>query len=302
MSPRTRTCWRGWPPSPSGSGRPTWSSPRPGGTAYPRPGRTPPCAPPCSVTGRTARSGRRSWPGPPRPTRSAGWPPCTRRSRPSRPADGSRWPCSRSAPSAGLCLYPDRYLIRWNPRRQHAETAPAGPLLECASTGEVPQWALSTRCLARWHRPVTRRRHRRRRGGLAGDAGLARAGRAARAASGRRAVARDRPAAARAAATCSMALPALIEQAPPARNPWWSSTQRRDRLPHGARPGPLRHDDGRPGGRRPLPLGQQRGSRACCPTSYRPESTVPAGPYFVLGSTAAASPSTHGHGATLDWL
>jgi hypothetical protein len=46
--------------------------------------------------------------------------------------------------SAGLCLYPDRYLIRWRfPNGGTQETAPVGPLLECATTGEVPESALA---------------------------------------------------------------------------------------------------------------------------------------------------------------
>ena len=41
--------------------------------------------------------------------------------------------------SAGLCLYPDRYLIRWRlPDGGTQETDPVGPLLECATTGELP--------------------------------------------------------------------------------------------------------------------------------------------------------------------
>ena len=40
--------------------------------------------------------------------------------------------------SAGLCLYPDRYLIRWTfPDGATQETDPVGPLLECATTGEL---------------------------------------------------------------------------------------------------------------------------------------------------------------------
>ncbi len=46
--------------------------------------------------------------------------------------------------SAGLCLYPDRYLIRWRfPNGGTQETDPVGPLLECATTGELPGWALA---------------------------------------------------------------------------------------------------------------------------------------------------------------
>ena len=46
--------------------------------------------------------------------------------------------------SAGLCLYPDRYSYRWTfPNGGTQETDPDGPLLECASTGEVPEWALA---------------------------------------------------------------------------------------------------------------------------------------------------------------
>jgi hypothetical protein len=46
--------------------------------------------------------------------------------------------------SAGLCLYPDRYLLRWRfPNGGTQETDPDGPLLECASTGEVPTLALA---------------------------------------------------------------------------------------------------------------------------------------------------------------
>jgi hypothetical protein len=46
--------------------------------------------------------------------------------------------------SAGLCLYPDRYLIRWSfPDGTTRETDPNGPLLECTTTGDIPPWALS---------------------------------------------------------------------------------------------------------------------------------------------------------------
>jgi hypothetical protein len=46
--------------------------------------------------------------------------------------------------SAGLCLYPDRYLIRWKfPSGGTQETDPVGPLLECATTGDIPPWALA---------------------------------------------------------------------------------------------------------------------------------------------------------------
>jgi hypothetical protein len=47
--------------------------------------------------------------------------------------------------SAGLCLYPDRYLIRWRfADGGTQETDPVGPLLECATTGDLPGWALSS--------------------------------------------------------------------------------------------------------------------------------------------------------------
>src|SRR4029079_6820544 len=46
--------------------------------------------------------------------------------------------------SAGLCLYPDRYLIRWTfPDGGTQETEPVGPLLECTTTGELPGSALA---------------------------------------------------------------------------------------------------------------------------------------------------------------
>ena len=46
--------------------------------------------------------------------------------------------------SAGLCLYPDRYLIRWQfPSGGTQESDPVGPLLECATTGDIPPWALA---------------------------------------------------------------------------------------------------------------------------------------------------------------
>jgi hypothetical protein len=46
--------------------------------------------------------------------------------------------------SAGLCLYPDRYLVRWTfSNGETRETDPVGPLLECATTGELPGWALA---------------------------------------------------------------------------------------------------------------------------------------------------------------
>ena len=46
--------------------------------------------------------------------------------------------------SAGLCLYPDRYLIRWTfPDGGTQETDPVGPLLECTTTGELPGSALA---------------------------------------------------------------------------------------------------------------------------------------------------------------
>ena len=47
--------------------------------------------------------------------------------------------------SAGLCLYPDRYLIRWtSPDGATNETDPVGPLLECVTTGDPPWNALPT--------------------------------------------------------------------------------------------------------------------------------------------------------------
>ena len=46
--------------------------------------------------------------------------------------------------SAGLCLYPDRYLIRWTfPNGGTQETDPVGPLLDCATTGDLHVRALS---------------------------------------------------------------------------------------------------------------------------------------------------------------
>ena len=40
--------------------------------------------------------------------------------------------------SAGLCLYPDRYLIRWTfPDGTTQETDPLGPLLDCVTTGDL---------------------------------------------------------------------------------------------------------------------------------------------------------------------
>ncbi|MET0525287.1 MAG: DUF2332 domain-containing protein [Nocardioides sp.] len=46
--------------------------------------------------------------------------------------------------SAGLCLYPDRYTIRWKfPDGTSRETDEGMPLLECETTGEPPTWALS---------------------------------------------------------------------------------------------------------------------------------------------------------------
>ena len=76
----------------------------------PAPARTPDCATRCWAT--TGRSARRSWRGPPRPTRWAA----------GHAAPGVR-DCSHARPlalvevgaSAGLCLYPDRYAYRWTP-------------------------------------------------------------------------------------------------------------------------------------------------------------------------------------------
>jgi hypothetical protein len=46
--------------------------------------------------------------------------------------------------SAGLCLYPDRYFIRWSfPDGGTQETDPVGPHLSCTTTGDLPGWALS---------------------------------------------------------------------------------------------------------------------------------------------------------------
>ena len=46
--------------------------------------------------------------------------------------------------SAGLCLYPDRYSSGGRSRTDGTrETDPVGPLLECATTGELPGVALA---------------------------------------------------------------------------------------------------------------------------------------------------------------
>jgi hypothetical protein len=46
--------------------------------------------------------------------------------------------------SAGLCLYPDRYQIRWNvPGHGMQETDPLGPMLECTLTGDLMVGALA---------------------------------------------------------------------------------------------------------------------------------------------------------------
>jgi Uncharacterized protein conserved in bacteria (DUF2332) len=45
--------------------------------------------------------------------------------------------------SAGLCLYPDRYRLRWNvPGNGIQETDPLGPMLECTLTGDLMVGAL----------------------------------------------------------------------------------------------------------------------------------------------------------------
>jgi hypothetical protein len=71
--------------------QPNWSSPPRAGTESAPQRRTKLCARPCCVT--TARSARRSWSGRRRPTRSAGWPRSSRRSRAWRPIVPSG--CSR---------------------------------------------------------------------------------------------------------------------------------------------------------------------------------------------------------------
>jgi hypothetical protein len=156
------------------------SSRRRGGTASPPRDRTSRCATPCSATVPTGdRSARPSSSAPPRPTRWAGW-------RPLYPAFaglGTR-PLAllEVGASAGLCLYPRPVPHPLDVGRTAGtqETDPVGPLLECATTGELPggRWRPSCGERASTSR---RRRHRRRGRAVAGDDGVAGAAGASRA-------------------------------------------------------------------------------------------------------------------------
>ena len=131
----TPRCSRGCRPCRSRSARPTWSSPRPGGTAYPRPVRTPACAPRCSVTGTDGPiRGDDPGAGDPDQRGRAGWRRCTRRS-PSLAPNGPGRPLAllevgrqrRAVPVPRPLLLPlDGFpTARPGDRR-------GGPLLECA--------------------------------------------------------------------------------------------------------------------------------------------------------------------------
>ena len=190
-SPTTPRCSRGCRPSRSASARPTWCSRRPAGTAYPPRVRTPACAPRCSVTTT----------GPSAPTileratqtnevgRLATLYPALRE---IQPGAGPLLALLEVGASAGLCLYPDRYLVRWTFPYGRARGRPTRSA-RCSSArydrGADVSGAGPGRLAGR-HRPRTSRRHRRRGGPLAGDDGLARAGGAPRAAAP---AVRDRP-------------------------------------------------------------------------------------------------------------
>ncbi len=202
--------------------------------------------------------------------------------------------------SAGLCLYPDRYLIRWRfPDGSTQETDPDGPLLECASTGEVPQWALSPVVwragidlspvditdadAVRWLETMVWPEQEERRERLRAAVRIAR---------------QDPPYLVR--GDLLEGLPALIEQAPPDATlvVFHSAVIAYLTAPDRARFATMMADLVAAGrchwvsneGRRVLPDVVPAGV------------TVPAGPYFVLGIDGRGVAITHGHGATLDWL
>ncbi len=116
------------------------------------------------------------------------------------------------------------------------------------------------RRLARRHRPQPARRHRRRRDGLAGEPGLARAGRPPRAAAARGRRWPGRPAAARAAATCSSELPGAGGRGRRRTAPWSCSTARSRPTSPCRTASRMQRADARAGRRGRLPLGEQRGA------------------------------------------
>jgi hypothetical protein len=60
------------------------------------------------------------------------------------PGAGGRLALVEVGASAGLCLYPDRFHLRWTfATGGIVETDPVGPLLECATTGDLPGSAMS---------------------------------------------------------------------------------------------------------------------------------------------------------------
>ncbi len=160
--------------------------------------------------------------------------------------------------SAGLCLYPDRYAYRWSfPEGGTQETDPDGPLLECRATGPVPSLLMAPVAwragidlapvdvmdddAVRWLETMVWPEQDERRDRLRAAVEVART---------------DPPYLVR--GDLLDELPSLVEQAPPeATLVVFHSAVVAYLEPR--RPETVRGPDGRPGGRRPVPLGQQRG-------------------------------------------
>ena len=176
------------------------------------------------------------------------------------PGHAGRSRCSRSARAPGCASTPTATLIRWTfPDGGTQETDPVGPLLECATTGELAAVGPAARSswragidlspvdvtdddAVRWLETMVWPEQEERRERLRRAVEIARA---------------DPPYLVR--GDLLEALPALVDQAPPDATLVVFHSAVIAYL-DARRPRPLRGDDGRPGGRRPLPLGQQRGA------------------------------------------